>query len=138
MTIKFAAMKILKIDIIYEEGRKHNNESCIQRRREEKKWFCYNRKKMIIKNLRNFDEWIVQYLIIDLGQITCDERKLTLFLAMINFFKMGRSATSRWWQPLKQQNHVIFMGCTKLNGILQLILSQSACSHQMLLLLLLL
>lgn len=36
MTIKFATMKILKVDMIYEKGRKHNNESCIQKRREEK------------------------------------------------------------------------------------------------------
>ncbi len=53
MTIKFATTKILKVDIIYEKERKHNNESCIQRRRKEKNWFCYN-KKMIIKNFKEF------------------------------------------------------------------------------------
>jgi hypothetical protein len=45
MKIKFVAMKILKVEIIYEEGRKHNNESCIQRRREEKNWFVRIGKK---------------------------------------------------------------------------------------------
>jgi hypothetical protein len=54
MKIKFVAMKILKVKIIYEEGRKHNNESCIQKKREEKNWFCYNRKKMIRKNFNFF------------------------------------------------------------------------------------
>jgi hypothetical protein len=59
MTIKFATMKILKVDMIYEKGRKHNNESCIQKRREEKNWFCYNKKESSSRTLRNFDAWIV-------------------------------------------------------------------------------
>jgi hypothetical protein len=45
MKINFVTMKILKVQIIYEEGRKYNNESCIQRRREEKNGFVKIGKK---------------------------------------------------------------------------------------------